>query len=608
MRLIARLAWRNLRARPGQAVLLLLALSVSTTTLSLALAINETGNGAWDRLHRATNGHHIRTSLAYQESLLPPQVQSHPPTPADVARAHDRLAALAAEPEVVAASGPWPILFTDGEIGGVHLELFVMVREAAPAAVGQPLVTSGRWLSDSGDGVVLEDGVAAILRDRPGDTITIAGRRLPVVGSATTVSFGRYPLHQPARVWVNAPTASALRAAGAVDFAAELELRLAHQESAAAFVAAHGSGPRLVTWQQTRVGVHETLTTFAIAFLIIATLLAWLTIATAAVLVAGRMAAQSHQVGTLKAVGVTPGQVTGVLLVEYLMLAGTAAVVGVVAGTLLSPLLAPAAVLYGPPQAPPITWTRAVVAFAVAAAVVVLATIRPALRGVRLSTVRALAATIRPPRRPSRLARLAGLAGLPLPAVLGVRTAMRRPGRTLGGAVGLALGIAMVVVGLGLYRGTRAYLATPILGEAESVDRRASESLIDLLLNIVFGSAAVLVALAVVNAFVLAVFAARDNARHHAILRTLGATPRQTVTAFVVAQLSACLLACLLGIPFGVLLYNTFVAGDDLGPIRLPALVYAVIATASLTLYAVAVTAPARLLATRPITPLLTYE
>jgi putative ABC transport system permease protein len=58
-----------------------------------------------------------------------------------------------------------------------------------------------------------------------------------------------------------------------------------------------------------------------------------LTIATAAILVAGRMAAQIRQVGTLKAVGVTPGQVTGVLLADYLTAALLATAVGLVAGT-----------------------------------------------------------------------------------------------------------------------------------------------------------------------------------------------------------------------------------------------------------------------------------
>jgi hypothetical protein len=44
VRLITRLAWRNLRHRPWQALLLLLALSLSATTITLALSVVEAGN------------------------------------------------------------------------------------------------------------------------------------------------------------------------------------------------------------------------------------------------------------------------------------------------------------------------------------------------------------------------------------------------------------------------------------------------------------------------------------------------------------------------------------------------------------------------------------
>ena len=105
---------------------------------------------------------------------------------------------------------------------------------------------------------------------------------------------------------------------------------------------------------------------------------------------------------------------------------------------------------------------------------------------------------------------------------------------------------------------------------------------------------------------VAAIFAAHESARNQAILRALGATPRQTVIAFAVAQLSACLLACALGIPLGLALFNS-VAGD-LGSAQLSARTYAAVAAVALLLYAVAVAAPARLLAKRPVTPLLAYE
>ena len=486
IRLVTRLAWRNLRHRPWQAVLLLLALCLATSTLSLAMGVSATGDGAWDRAWRATDGSHVRALLLFR-----PPAGAAAVTPAELAAAQARLGELAAAPGVVAAGRPVPELTTTGDIAGNRLDLIMLVRDPAPAAVDQPLVTAGRWL-DGGDGVVLEDGLAATLGVRPGDTVTVTGQRLPVRGTALTVSFGRYPMYDPARVWVNAATADRLRAAGATDVAVTIGLRLADPDQAAAFAAAHTghavdgrpTGIVLDTWQQIRDSSHDDLTAFAVALLAVGTLLALLTIATVAILVAARMAAQTRQIGTLKAVGVTPAQVTGVLLAEYLTLAAIAAAIGITAGTLLSPLVAgPARSLYGAPDTPAVTWTRAAAVAAVAIAVVLLATVRPALRGVRHSTLRSLTVpAVRPPRRPSRLARLAARFGLPLPAVLGLRSALRRPARTAAGAAGLALAVSMLVAGAALDRGVQHFLATRPATGADAAGRAAELALIDQLL------------------------------------------------------------------------------------------------------------------------------
>jgi ABC-type lipoprotein release transport system permease subunit len=321
------------------------------------------------------------------------------------------------------------------------------------------------------------------------------------------------------------------------------------------------------------------------------------------------MAAQSVQIGALKAVGVTPSQALAVALVEYLAIAMAAAAIGIVSGTLLAPVMARGMVnLYGAPAAPPITWQRAVTVLVVALAVVIVGSVQPALRGVRHSTMRALGAGARPPKRSSWAARLATRAGLPLPAVLGLRSAVRRPGRTIANATGLALGVAMVIVGLGVYQGVQNFLDNPALSEAEALARTGIAAMIDQLLAIVFVGAGLLVALAALNAMVVAIFAARDNARNHAILRAVGATPRQTIISFVVAQLGASLMGCAAGIPLGVLLFNS-VNGDsakDLGTIALPASVF--VAVAVPLLYLLAVIVPAARLARRPVAGVLGYE
>jgi len=601
-RLIIGLAWRNLRHRPWQALLLLLALSLSTTAITVALTLTEIGNRAWDRASQATNGFHVAASTE-----IPPDS-----SPAQRKQVRADLASLGSAPGVVAAGGPWRTAQVVGEIDGAEIRLRVEVRDVDPAAVDQPLVTAGQWL-DSRQGVVLEDGLAAAAGLQPGDTITIAGQHLPARGSALTVSAKPYPMEQPATVWISPATAT--RLAAALDGGAyKIYLRLSDPAQAESFAAAHPEVDEH-PWQDRKSESAVDLQELAAMLATLAAFVVGLTIATAAILVAGRMAAQIRQVGTLKAVGVTPGQVTGVLLVEYLTVALLATTVGLAAGTLLAPPLArltrPLSV-YGA-QTPPITLSRAAIVVAVATSVVLLATVRPALRGVRRSTLHSLGSNTRPPRRAGRLIRALARLPLPLPIGLGLRAATRRPGRFIATTFGLTIGIALVIAGLALRTGVQTVHRQGLsriavaAHDPDPISLAATTANLDRLSTLGFTIAAFLIGLAVINAIIAAVFSAHDSARNHAILRTLGATPGQTVTAFLIAQLAACLLACAIGIPLGMALYSA-IRAQTLDPIELTPLTYIATSLTTLLLYAMIALSPARLLARRPITQQLAYE
>ena len=118
-----------------------------------------------------------------------------------------------------------------------------------------------------------------------------------------------------------------MRALGMTEEGFELQLRLSDPEDADAFVAAHRPASKtdressaiafLETWTERRAQSHSDIDIVAGTLFAAGTLIAILAIATAAVLVAGRMAARIRQVGTLKAVGVTPSQIVLALLTEY---------------------------------------------------------------------------------------------------------------------------------------------------------------------------------------------------------------------------------------------------------------------------------------------------
>ncbi len=245
---------------------------------------------------------------------------------------------------------------------------------------------------------------------------------------------------------------------------------------------------------------------------------------------------------------------------------------------------------------------------AVALTVVLVATVRPALRGVRRSTLHSLRSTSRPPHRAGRLIRALARLPLPLSIGLGLHAATRRPGRFVATTLGLTIGIALVIAGLALRTGVQTFGQQGLsLHDPDPISRAASIANLDRMSTLGFTIAAFLIALAVINAIIAAVFAAHDSARNHAILRTLGATPGQTVTAFLVAHVAACLLACAIGIPLGIALYNA-IRGATLGPIELTPLTYIATSVTALLLYALIALIPARLLARRPISPQLAYE
>jgi energy-coupling factor transporter ATP-binding protein EcfA2 len=89
--------------------------------------------------------------------------------------------------------------------------------------------------------------------------------------------------------------------------------------------------------------------------------------------------------------------------------------------------------------------------------------------------------------------------------------------------------------------------------------------------------------------------------------RAVGATPRQTVVAPVVSQLVACAIAVAAGIPLGLGLWS-LMEGGDLPAVRVPATALVLLAAAVPVVFAAIVSVPARLLARRPVAPLLTYE
>jgi len=579
--LVGRLAARDLRRRPAEAALLLIAITAATSALTLGLVLHGVTDKPYQRTREATAGPDVVASVA------PPPVGGQA---ADLAS----LNALANAPGVVGHSGPYP--YTQAVVGAhrITATAWVQGRDTAPAAVDQPKLTEGSWVRDGG--AVVEASFADALGIGAGDAITLDGRSFRVAGVAVSAATGPYPKACFAPCWFGAaanaaertaanrsvkgpvrsqagPPANAFRPGptGLVwltkadarslvpqveSLAYVLNLKLAGPAAASAFVNAHlpdgPSAPAVVAWQDV-LAVHDKLfENKQDALLIGSWLLSLLALATIAVLVGGRMADQIRRVGLLKAVGGTPSLVAAVLLAEYAVLALLAATAGLAVGRLTAPLLTdPGAGLLGSAGSVPFTISTVGLVTAVALGVAVVATFVPAVRAARTSTVLALADSARPPRRTPWLIALS--ARLPVPLLLGLRVAARRPRRTLLGAVSIAITVSGIVAALAAY----AHFNTE---KAPGSDPRGEVGQVLLLITIM------LVAQAAANAICITWATALDTRRSSALARAFGATPDQISAGLSAAQVLPALAGAILGLPGGIALAEAL--DDD--PVTIP--------------------------------------
>jgi putative ABC transport system permease protein len=173
----------------------------------------------------------------------------------------------------------------------------------------------------------------------------------------------------------------------------------------------------------------------------------------AAVVVAGaisaRVVARRRNLGLLKAAGITPRQVTAMILMTYASLAALAAVLGwLLGGWMSGPLQLTVAEVLGHSGASfPVR--SLLIAVVVVEAIVTLAAIVPAWRSGRMSTSAALSPIVARRRRRSLLGALVRRSGGGPVAALAARSATGRRGRAVLTVVALTIGVIAATVTAG---------------------------------------------------------------------------------------------------------------------------------------------------------------
>ncbi len=654
--LIFRLAARDLRRHPAEAALLLLAIVAAAATLTLGLVMHGVTDKPYQTTREATAGPDVVASVGPDLTTRAKVDDLRALT--DERGVIDHSGPYPVVGGELAADGVTGSRRTPrGEVVGGTAGVWAEGRDPAAASVDQPRVTQGSWVHDGG--VVVEAGLADALGVGEGDRITLRtrlcgldfpgrpgtcrvarARSFRIVGVAVTAAARPYPdvcfapecpwfaeamedevpegpppdepprevlermrvpqdPVEPGLVWLTEADARGLAAAEKF-LSYVVNLKLADPTAAPAFVGSHsGSGsthdPIVESWQDIRADHDELVKDTARVFRIGSWLLALLAVASVAVLVGGRMTDQTRRVGLLKAVGATPRLVAAVLLAEFIALAPLAAAAGLATGWFAAPLLAdPGAGLLGSAGSPSLTLSAVGVVVAVALGVAAIATFVPAVRAARTSTVHALADAARPPRRTPWL--IAISARLPVPLLLGLRVAARRPRRVVLTAVGIVITVLAIVAVLAAH----AQIAqdAQLVGGSDPNEERANQVL--LLITVP------LVALAAVNA-ILVTWATALDARHSsALARALGATPQQVTAGLSLAQVLPALAGAIVGVPGGLALFAALGGGGDGGGPPTWQLLAVVPGTALVV--AVLTAIPARLGARRPVAEILQSE
>jgi putative ABC transport system permease protein len=215
------------------------------------------------------------------------------------------------------------------------------------------------------------------------------------------------------------------------------------------------------------------------------------------------------------------------------------------------------------------------------------ATLVPAVRAARTSTVSALADEARPPRR--RAVLIAVSRRLPVPLLLGLRLLGRRPRRALLSAASIAVTVSGVVAVLAFHAtgdqrrfGASSGLVNPVASREEQLL---------LVLTVV------LLALAAINATVTAWAAVLDTRHTSALVRALGASPQQVSAGVSAAQALPALPGAIVGIPAGI---GLFAVANGAGVVTVPPVPWLLAAVLGTLLALAGLTAIPATLGTRP--------
>ncbi|MBN1936568.1 MAG: ABC transporter permease [Anaerolineae bacterium] len=378
-------------------------------------------------------------------------------------------------PGVVGSTGVQYSVTSRVQIGDTRVWTSLRLTPPEPPAVNRLLVQEGRdWRPDD-----LEVLAAKDLKDLYGlqvsQVITLTqwdGKKigLPVIGLAYNPMWDTYRSSQPPYLYISEQTLRKLYPdESAWDWS--LGLRIADPETVDEIVAQVKDLLRndvLVAHTNWRDVRESAIFGAQINFVFLGSFGLFAVVATVLVIassVSSSVLSQFRQIGLLKALGFTQGQILLLYTGQYLILGIVGCPLGLILGLVLSPLpLKSVAASLSTTFRPSLDPVLIVVVWGVVLGSILLATWGSAYRGARANTVKAISVGAEAPRRRSFwITALAARLGASVVMVLGLNDIFAKPFRSVMTGLNLTLGVIGVVFGLTLNETLENYRQNPAL-------------------------------------------------------------------------------------------------------------------------------------------------
>ena len=453
--------WQKIKAdilhRPVISLLVLLTVATSATLLTLALATLLNLSAPYDRTFGELNAAHVW--LFFDES----RVGAY-----DI----DRVADMRGVEQSTGLRYSVPSTVRIGDS-----RAWVSLRALPPESpeVNRLLIQQGRSLSQDRSELLGSKDLNYLYDLTVGESVEIIrpdGKEvsLPVVGLAYNPMWDIYRSSQPPYMYLHEETLREIYPDRS-QWEWSIGLRLANPESVDEQVKRihHLVGEEAiesyVDWRDVRRSAMfevQLNLVFLGAFSFFAMVATVLVIATS---ISSIVLSQFRQIGILKAVGFTPGQILSLYIGQYAILGLIGGLMGLTVGGLLSPYaLTTAAVSLSRSFRPPLTPSLILSAIGAILTIITLSTVGAAFKGAKANIVRSIAVGAEAPRQESSSGRkLAEMLNLPMVITLGLNEVFAKPLRSLLTGLNLTLGVIGIVFGLTLSRTLTAYGERPAL-------------------------------------------------------------------------------------------------------------------------------------------------